>query len=789
MKKIVLAILLSMVFLSSIAFNAQGALATSKAGDGKKVSIEGYLVVEEVFGKQPVYSLRDKHDKMTKLEFAQTVDLSGYAGKKIEVTGFLDASSKEEVVKVVSAKPLESGAPTSQAVYGEQKTLVIMAYFSDRVNTKSQGDVYRMVFNDMNSFYTEASYDTMYVSGGWQPWVNIGKTVRYYGYDNPSWYFIRDCVAMVDSYVNFALYSKFLFVNAGPNEESSGNVYDVWSARWSGLNIATNDGVTITHGAIIPDIEAGSYGALGPCAHEYGHELGLPDLYTYPSNILQYDLMDSGAWNNGGWTPASFTSYCRLLEGWVMGAQVHTVGSMVAEYLKLDPLEDPAATISVIKVPYGSDYYLIEGRRKVGFDAYLPAEKVLVLWVNATQNRPYLKASLSVGQQYEYGNFGVNVMKTDTEGWSFNVYVWNKAWSGELRLTNAAGESNTNWGHTAVATVGSVVYTTWDDTRAGNWEIYFKRSTSWGSGWEADQRLTTNNASSWYPSIAAYGSYVYVVWQDDRDGNWEIYLKRSENYAVSWYGEQRLTVNSSYSYRPSVAVYGRYVYVVWHDYRQGNYEIYFKRSTDNGLTWGSDTRLTNNASISELPMVAAYGANVYVAWEDSRYGNRDILFKRSTNYGASWTTDTRLTTNNTDQRFPSIAAWGYDVYVTWTDYRYGASNTEIFIRRSQNSGSSFLTEQRLTSYSYLSSFAVVACKGTAVYVVWQDNRTGTWEVYFKESPNRGLSWTYDRRLSSTPYDSWWPSIAVGGADWEDVYVAWTDYRNAGNSEIYFKYRW
>jgi M6 family metalloprotease-like protein len=790
MKKIVLAIVLSMVFLSSIAFSAQGALATSKVDGGKKVSIEGYLVVEEVFGKQPVYSLRDKHDKMTKLEFAQTVDLSGYAGKKIEVTGFLDASGTEEVVKVVSAKPLESGAPSSQSVFGEQKTMVLMGYFTDRTYTKSIGDVYRTVFNDMGGYYAAESYDRMYVNGSWSGWVQLSQTVGYYGNANPSWWFIRDLVAKVDSYVNFAGYSKFLFVNAGPNEESSGIVNDIWSARWSGLNIATNDGVTITHGAIVPDIEAGSYGNLGVFCHEYGHELGLPDLYTYAADIEQYDLMDMGSWNNNGWTPSGFTSYCKNFQGWIYNSQIYTVVSMSAEYLRLDPLEDPTATISVIKVPYGSDYFFIEARRKVGFDAYLPAERVLVLWINATSNRPYLKASLSVGGQYESGSFGIKVMSSDTEGWSYNVYVWYKTWSGDMRLTNAASESNTNWGHTALATVSYNVYATWDDYRDGNWEIYFKRSVNWGSTWVADVRLTSNTANSWYPSIAAYGSYVYIAWQEYRDGNWEIYLRRSENFGVSWpYGDQRLTNNNMTSTRPSVAVYGRYVYVVWEDNRAGNPEIYFKRSTDNGLNWGADTRLTINASGSYLPNVAAYGAYVHVVWEDGRSGNWDIRYRRSTNYGASWGTDTAFTTNTAEQRFPSIAAWGYDVYVTWTDYRYGASNTEIFIRRSLNSGSSFLTEQRLTSYSYLSSFAVVACKGTAVYVVWQDNRTGTWEVYFKESPNRGLYWTNDKRLSATPNTSQWPSIAVGGMDWGDVYVAWTDYRNAGNSEIYFKYRY
>lgn len=52
------------------------------------------------------------------------------------------------------------------------------------------------------------------------------------------------------------------------------------------------------------------------------------------------------------------------------------------------------STIQVIRLT-GIEYdgYLIEARRKVGFDAYLPGEKVLVLYYNA--GKLYMKATLS----------------------------------------------------------------------------------------------------------------------------------------------------------------------------------------------------------------------------------------------------------------------------------------------------------------------------------------------------------------------------------------------------------
>jgi len=799
MKK--LAFVLALLLLIPIAVTTADAVSSEisienlvkypEAFNGRHVTLQGFMVMQQLFAKPTEFYLRDDMDNMIRLKFSEAAGASNYAGKKIEVTGVFEAETEQLVVSELT--PLEESTPESQLATGAQNTIVIMAYFTDRTNTKSQGEVYRMIFNDMNGYYMEVSYDLLYVTGGWHQWVQLDHTVKYYGQDNPSWYFISDAVAKVDASVDFSLYSRFVFVCAGPNEETSGNPPDIWSVRWSGLNIPTNDNggsFEVTHGMIVPDIEAGAYGVLGVHAHEYAHELGLPDFYTYPSGIGDWDLMDSGCWNDNGKTPAGFVSWCRINQGWIASSKIRTISSGTAELLMLDPLEDATATIQVIKMYEGSSYYLIEARRKVGFDAYVPGEKVLVLYYDAAASKLYLRATKSPGESYRSGNVEIMVVKEDLENWSFQVYVSYKSWSSDKRLTNNAASSYTNSRGQAVASVGSYVYAVWYDYRDGNWEIYFKRSTNNGLTWGADTRLTNDVASSSYPSVAAYGSYVYVVWQDYRDGNWEIYMRRSEDYGATWPGPpnypsyyQRLTSNSASSYRPSVAAYYRNVHVAWHDDRNGNWEIYYKRSVDNGLNWGSDTRLTNDPNVSEYAYVAAYTNYVYVAWQDNRTGNYDLFVKRSTNNGASWD-QKQLTTNTADQKFVSIAAYGYDVHVVWTDYR-NVGNTEIYYRRSLDRGATYKPETRLTTATDDSTYPSVAVKGRTVYVVWQDYRTGQREIWFKDSPDRGVHWTADRILSTVPDISQWPSISISG---DNVYVVWTDNRN-GNYEIYFKYRW
>jgi hypothetical protein len=71
------------------------------------------------------------------------------------------------------------------------------------------------------------------------------------------------------------------------------------------------------------------------------------------------------------------------------------------------------------------------------------------------------------------------------------------------------------------------------------------------------------------------------------------------------------------------------VNVVWEDKRDGNYEIYYKRSTDDGINWGADYRLTNDSLLSGRPSVAVSGSSVHVVWYDGREGNDEIYYKRN----------------------------------------------------------------------------------------------------------------------------------------------------------------
>jgi hypothetical protein len=356
-------------------------------------------------------------------------------------------------------------------------------------------------------------------------------------------------------------------------------------------------------------------------------------------------------------------------------------------------------------------------------------------------------------------------------------------WQPDVRLTNDPAESwtsnNSAW---CIAANGNVIHVVWYDERDGNDEIYYKRSMDGGVSWGEDTRLTNNSATSGYPSVSVSGSVVLVVWDDFRDGNLEIYCKRSTDGGVSWEADTRLTNSSDVSWVPSISVSGSVVHVVWNDSRDGNLEIYYKRSIDGGITWGADTRLTINSATSEFPSVSVSGSVVHVVWYDSRDGNLEIYYKRSIDGGITWGADTRLTNNADISWYTSISAFGSVVHVVWTDLRDG-SDPEIYYKRSTDGGVSWEADTRLTNSAGISYFPSVAVSGSVVHVVWYDLRDINYEIYYKRSTDEGLTWGTDTRLTNNSAVSWYPSVAVSGST---VHVVWQDLRDLDGGEIYYK---
>ena len=366
---------------------------------------------------------------------------------------------------------------------------------------------------------------------------------------------------------------------------------------------------------------------------------------------------------------------------------------------------------------------------------------------------------------------------------AFVIYDCYAQFEADVRLTNDPSESFKAYNNTkSIAATGNYVHVVWHDNRAQPLkEIFYKRSTDQGLTWEPDVRLTTFLSSRHFPTVAVFGSTVHVAWQDHRISGAKVFYKRSTDNGSTWGADVQLShAGDPFSEFPSISVSGSIVHLVWDDDRDGNKEIYYARSSDAGLSWEPETRLTNSLFNSIRTSVSSSGSDVHVVWVDQRDGNMEIYYKNSADGGINWNADVRLTTDTMVSNYPSISSYGSNVVIVWQDNRN--SGFDIFSKRSIDGGSTWGTDNQLTFALTNSFYPSVTIYGLNTHVVWSDVRDDNWEIYYKLSYDAGLNWKGDKRLTEFISDSFYPSIASTDSA---LHVVWQDNRD-GNDEIYYK---
>jgi M6 family metalloprotease-like protein len=237
------------------------------------------------------------------------------------------------------------------------------------------------VYGSLNDYYQELSYGTLKVTGRFVGWVEVGKKKMDYnlGTSTSMADKAKFFTEMMDKYYKDrpkdALdgFDGIFVVFAGERVQTSrGGLY--WphrsnfmysGKRWSYF--------------IVPELRgSGRMTDTSVICHEFGHMLGLPDLYARPENPGSegVGVWDAMSQQNGDGRPQHFSAWSKEQMGWVKPV---IVDPRVPQKIVLAPVEDSPA--ECVKIPVRADlseYFLLENRQKRGFDKTLPAEGLLI---------------------------------------------------------------------------------------------------------------------------------------------------------------------------------------------------------------------------------------------------------------------------------------------------------------------------------------------------------------------------------------------------------------------------
>ena len=530
MKKIILLFLLLTLTVTLFAVPASPEPAVITYEDGSSLTVfvkgdENFHWFETLDGFQVKKNMNGHFEYVQKgLNKSNTLatiiahDPSVRDSKEVDLVSTL---SKEIIVPENLTKKMGMRAPltspfdqTDFPTLGSKKFLLILVDFPDLRMTHRADDfdslmnakdyTYNGAIGSVNKYYRTTSFDLFDPTFDIVGPVTLDSSWVYYGKNNSDGndeniqIFTYEALHKADALVDYSDYDldnddyvdNVYFIYAGYGEASNPDALPntIWPHRWWLYSMGSKplDGKYFgdystsneLHGVSGTDREN-----IGVVCHEFGHVCGLPDFYDTDydgsggnsGGLGQWDEMAGGSWNDLGRRPPIFNAWSRMYLRWSTPVELSGVESVTL---------DSAYTSNEIRYfmsPTNDEFFMMENRQQVGFDAGIPGHGMLIFHIdmnsskwdnNSLNNNPARQAfdleeadglgNLSAGYDNAGDPFpGTTNNKFFTDNTTPNALDWvgNLSHSPIRDIVENAGIITFNFGEIPVDQPGAVVIT------------------------------------------------------------------------------------------------------------------------------------------------------------------------------------------------------------------------------------------------------------------------------------------------------------------------------------------
>ena len=386
------------------------------------------------------------------------VTLTTVAQENISLQGCRRGTPRSAHLRRVGS---EGRTPGGDFYHGERHQLTVLVAFNDRSFVGDEAatiEQWNKIFNAENlteapfkgsvhDYFLAQSYgdfsvvfDLLYV----QVSGDAKKYASTETHDEYSQYLVEDIMDILkenpdidwgkydwndDGYVNQLL---IIYAGHGMNDSSGEDL--IWPHQWwmsEHLKDAQQDvycdPIPVSYGdkdylvdcyCALSELRAdNSYGSFGTICHEYTHCFGFPDFYNGKTKyVYDWDLMDRGNYNGGGYQPPGYSAHERWLMGWLTPIELKEATTIT----DMPALADEGRAYLIRNDGYENEYYFVENRQPIDWDAALPGSGITIfhidydpsVWVSTT-----VSANSSSRQRYVL--FYANNQENTYAGWAY----------------------------------------------------------------------------------------------------------------------------------------------------------------------------------------------------------------------------------------------------------------------------------------------------------------------------------------------------------------------------------
>ena len=287
-----------------------------------------------------------------------------------------------------------------------------------------------------------------------------------------------------------------------------------------------------------------------------------------------------------------------------------------------------------------------------------------------------------------------------------------------------------------IAAAGTYAAVVWSADPFGVQTLFWRESVDRGETWEPVTLLFPPDAERTEPAAAHDGSSLWVAWtQRSPDGGTDIWTaRRSEN---GWTSPTRATAAGSAA-RPRLAVTRsspRRAALAYED-RSGAFPRAMLVESENGGTvWSAPRPLGDADAPTAQPDVAAINGVFHLVWQDFRTPQPHLYYAAR---GRGFASPIRRLSQTPGVRSPFIDARDGKLLAAW-EGQPGAGGPDIYAALGDSNTREWTPPSALTNTASQSARPTGSVWGGGAVVVWQDGRSGLFDLYAAQMQPDG-SW-------------------------------------------------